>query len=86
MICPDCEKSTEKGMVLMLRGQNKEGARLYRGEMFLAHPEKYFDKVPCPRCNGSGIAYCCDGEDPSRDSATLYGDQAVVKEARAALN
>ena len=19
--------------------------------------------IPCPRCNGSGIAYCCDGED-----------------------
>ena len=19
--------------------------------------------LPCPRCNGSGIAYCCDGED-----------------------
>ena len=19
--------------------------------------------LPCPRCQGSGIAYCCDGED-----------------------
>ena len=76
MICPDCKK----GMVLILRGQKKEEARLYRGEMFLANPEKYFDKVPCPRCNGSGIAYCCDGEDASRDSATLYGDQASTNE------
>lgn len=23
----------------------------------------HYGPVPCPRCNGSGIAYCCDGED-----------------------
>ena len=32
----------------------------------LAHvrASKDFGKyIPCSRCNGSGIAYCCDGED-----------------------
>ena len=76
MICPDCEK----GVVLILRAQKKEEMRPYKGTMFLANPEKYFDKAPCPRCNGSGIAYCCDGGDASRDSATLYGDQASTNE------
>jgi len=23
----------------------------------------HYKPIPCPRCNGSGIAYCCDGED-----------------------
>ena len=23
----------------------------------------WFKAIPCPRCQGSGIAYCCDGED-----------------------
>ena len=60
MICPDCQK----GMVFVMRGPNQEQqARPYGGEMFLENPEKYFDKIPCQRCNGSGIAYCCDGED-----------------------
>ena len=60
MICPDCQK----GMVFVMRGPNQDQqARPYGGEMFLENPEKYFDKIPCQRCNGSGIAYCCDGED-----------------------
>ena len=41
---------------------------------------RYLKAIPCPRCNGSGVAYCCDGEDASRDSATLYGDQASTNE------
>ena len=78
MNCPDCQK----GVVLVLRGQGQgQGqVRPYGGTTFLANPEKYFDKVPCPRCNGSGVAYCCDGEDASRDSATLHGDQASTNE------
>ena len=76
MICPDCQK----GVVLVLRGQGQGQVRPYRGTTFLPNPEKYFDKAPCPRCNGSGIAYCCDGEDASCDADTLYGDQASVIE------
>ena len=76
MNCPDCQK----GVVLVLRGQTKGEVRPYRGTTFLANPEKYFDKAPCPRCNGSGIAYCCDGEDASCDADTLYGDQASTIE------
>ena len=75
MICPDCQK----GMVLMLRGQGQGQERPYRGTTFLANPEKYFDKAPCPRCNGSGIAYCCDGEDASQPDPIL-GDQASTLE------
>ncbi len=45
--------------------------------------------VPCPRCQGSGIAYCCDGEDwsggtkceeppPDNGKAFIAGDQPLV--------
>ena len=45
--------------------------------------------IPCPRCQGSGIAYCCDGEDwsggtrcePTPEvghSASVDGDRALV--------
>ena len=40
----------------------------------------WFKAIPCPRCNGSGIAYCCDGEDAGCDADTLYGDQASTLE------
>jgi len=40
----------------------------------------WFEAIPCPRCQGSGIAYCCDGEDASCDAVTLYGDQASTLE------
>ena len=68
MICPDCQK----GMVLMLRGQGQGQERPYRGTTFLANPEKYFDKAPCPRCNGSG-------EDASQPDPIL-GDQVSAIE------
>ena len=58
MICPDCNK----GQMLVLRGQTKEEIRPFRGEMFLENPDKYFQKMPCPRCNGSGIVSFRDGE------------------------
>nr|ADI23579.1 hypothetical protein [uncultured nuHF2 cluster bacterium HF0770_42C12] len=77
MICPDCEK----GVVLILRAQKKEEMRPYKGTMFLANPEKYFDKAPCRRCNGSGIAYCCDGEDASQPDFSA-GDTASTGEAQ----
>ena len=38
--------------------------------------EKGYKTIPCPRCNGSGIAYCCDGEDASCDAVTLFSDQS----------
>ena len=75
MICPECQK----GVVLVLRGQTMGEVRPYRGTTFLANPEKYFDKAPCPRCNGSGIAYCCSGEDASQPDLIL-GDQASAIE------
>ena len=75
MICPDCQK----GVVLVLRGQGQGQVRPYRGITFLPNPEKYFDKAPCPRCNGSGIAYCWDGEDASQPDPIL-GDQASTLE------
>ena len=59
MICPECEK----GMVVVLA--TKGHIHPYRETSILTHPERYIKKVPCPQCNGSGIAYCCDGEDAS---------------------
>ena len=79
MICPECHQ----GMIAVLA--TKGQIHPYRETSILTHPERYIEKVPCPRCSSSGIAYCCDGEDASQPD-TLYGDQAVVKEARAALN
>ena len=76
MICPDCEK----GVVLILRGQKKEEMRPYKGTMFLANPEKYFDKVPCQRCNGSGIAYCCDGENVEFNPPARQGDRSGARQ------
>ena len=45
--------------------------------------------VPCPRCQGSGIAYCCDGEDwygvteceeltPENGKAFIAGEPTLV--------
>ena len=79
MICPECEK----GMVVGLAYKIQEDP--YRETSVLTHPEKYFHKVPCRRCNGSGIAYWCDGEDAGRPNRRV-GDNAVVKEAQAVLN
>ena len=96
MICPDCEK----GMVVVLRTKGQlqpyketpllerlkiEQELLKQMHSILTNPQRHYRKVPCPRCNGSEIAYCCDGEDASGPDA-LYGDQTVGKEARAALN
>ena len=96
MICPECEN----GMVVVLRTKGQlepyqetpllerlkiEQELLQQMHSILTNPERHYRKVPCPRCSSSGIAYCCDGEDASQPD-TLYGDQAVVKEARAALN
>ena len=80
MNCPDCQK----GVVLVLRvqGQGQGQVRPYGGTTFLPNPEKYFDKAPCPRCNGSGIAYCCDGEDAAQ-ADTFYGGPTSTEEAEA---
>jgi len=74
MICPECHQ----GMIPVLA--TKGQIHPYRETSILTHPERYIKKVPCPRCNGSGIAYCCDGEDASCDAVTLYGDQASTLE------
>ena len=74
MICPDCEK----GMIVGLAYKVQEHP--YRETSILTHPKKYFYKVPCPRCNGSGKVYCCDGEEASFDADMLHGDQASTGE------
>ena len=70
MICPDCQN----GVVLVLRGQGQgQGqVRPYGGTTFLPNPEKYFDKVPCLRCNGSGITYGRSGENAAQ-ADTFFG-------------
>ena len=75
MICPECHQ----GMVSTLV-QRWETPMRGNGTEPLTVPEVYARKIPCPRCNGSGIAYCCDGEDASCDADTLYGDQASTGE------
>ena len=69
MICPDCQK----GVVLVLRGQGQGQVRPYRGTTFLPNPEKYFDKAPCPRCNGEDAA----------QADTFYGGPTSTEEAEA---
>ena len=68
MNCPDCQK----GVVLVLRGKSEGQVRPYGGISFLTNPEKYFDKVPCPRCHGLGIVYCSNGPDAGQ-ADTFYG-------------
>ena len=54
MICPECNKG-------MIQVRIDRGHRSDDG----IFPRRLLDfqTLPCPRCNGSGIAYCCDGED-----------------------
>ena len=42
--------------------------------------EKGYKTIPCARCDGLGIAYCCDGEDASCDAVTLFSDQSKTIE------
>ncbi len=56
MICPECHQ----GMIPVLA--TKGQIHPYRETSILTHPERYIKKVPCPRCNGSGIAHCSDCE------------------------
>ena len=52
----------------------------------LAHvkaSKDYGKYVPCTRCNGSGIAYCCDGEDPNRNADLTFGLDKYQKNIRA---
>ncbi|MEE2746754.1 MAG: hypothetical protein VX617_07725 [Pseudomonadota bacterium] len=65
MICPECIS----GMVVVLA--TKGFANPHRETGILSNPARYLKKIPCKRCNGSGIAYCCDGEDASCDAETL---------------
>ena len=78
MICPECDK----GMIPVLA--TKGQIHPYRETSILTHPQKYIKKVPCPRCNGSGIAYCCDGEDYNSecDPSTGLGDRSGAGEDR----
>ena len=75
MICPECHQ----GMVPVLA--TKGQVHPYRETSILTHPQRYIKKVPCPRCNGSGIAYCCDSEDASQPDP-IIGDQASAGEAK----
>ncbi len=73
MICPDCEKGMIVGLAYKVHDHP------YRETSILTHPTKYFHKVACPRCNGSGISYCRDGEDASQPDP-LIGDKASTGE------
>ena len=75
MICPECHQ----GMIVVLA--TKGQIHPYRERSILTHPERYIKKVPCPRCNGSGIASCCDGEDASRPDPVI-GDKTGTGEAQ----
>ena len=44
--------------------------------------QRFLKSIPCPRCNGSGIAYCCDGEDVSQPDIGA-GDTTSTEEAEA---
>ena len=68
MICPDCNKGMVPALV-----QKREAPMRVSGATPLRHPEVYAKKIPCPRCNGSGIAYCCDGEDYNAECNTSSG-------------
>ena len=35
----------------------------------------------CPQCNGSGIAYCRDGENVSCEADEHIGDKTIAEEA-----
>lgn len=41
----------------------------------------WFKTIPCPKCYGSGIAYCCNDEDTNPNPVAIYHDQASVREA-----
>ena len=74
MICPECEKGgvvvpRTKGQIQPLTWRDKET------------PAKYFKKVPCPRCNGSGIAYYCGGDDVSQPDP-IIGQPSSTGEAK----
>ena len=75
MICPECEK----GMIVVLA--TKGQIHPHRETTILTHPERYFKKVPCPRCNGSEIAYCRDGEDVGCEADAHIGDKTSAEEA-----
>ena len=54
MICPDCEK----GMVRLRLSNGR-----WSEEGLFPKSLSGFQTVPCPKCDGSGIAYRGDGED-----------------------
>ena len=54
-------------------------AHPHREASIMNDPQKYLEKIPCLRCQGSGVAYCCDGEDASQPDPIL-GDQASTLE------
>ena len=74
MICPECEN----GMIVALAVKGQPHP--HRERLILSEPERYLKKTPCLRCKGSGIAYCCDGEDDGQPDP-IIGDPASTEEA-----
>ena len=72
MICPECEQ----GMIVVLA--TKGQVHPYRETSILTDPGRYLKKAPCPRCNGSGVAYSCDGEDVSQPDVSAGEAEALV--------
>ena len=75
MICPDCEHG-------IIQARITTGSRHDTG-LFPRSLLPDYQQVPCPTCNGSGIAYCCTGEDynakPQFDATT--GDLPFVDQS-----
>ena len=72
MICPDCEK----GMVRLRLSNGR-----WSEEGLFPKSLSGFQTVPCPKCDGSGIAYRGDGEDYDDQchSDPSYGDHASIR-------
>ena len=97
MGCPDCQDGTL--VILRIKGQVKPYQdhslleRLKTEQEFLKQihsiimkPEKHQKNLLCSKCKGSGLAYYSDGEDISYEPENVYGENSILKEARATLN
>ena len=97
MSCPDCQD----GMMIVLRvkGQLRpyqdhsllerlkiEQELLKQIHSIMMKPEKHHKNILCSSCKGSGLAYYSDGKDISYETDNVYGENAILKEARATLN
>jgi hypothetical protein len=62
MICATCKDSGFRGMVL-----TEVTFPAFRGD---GYSTKW---APCPTCNGSGIAHCCEGDREQPEPEEMRG-------------